>query len=67
MYVGFDKEMEEEVRIRKAHCYKLMLEAGADVSLPTIDNHGPSISSFTRALVMRSSVNMTLLSKFNIR
>jgi hypothetical protein len=58
--------MEEEERIRKAHCYKLMLEAGADVSLSTIDKHGPWIYSFTEALWTSSSVNMTLLSKFNV-
>lgn len=67
MYAGCDSEMEEEKRIRKAHCYKLMLEAGADVSLSTIDKHGPWICSFTKALLTSSSVNVTLLSKFNIR
>jgi hypothetical protein len=65
MYAGFDSEMEEEERIRKAHCYKLM-EAGADVSLSTIDKHGPWISSFTKALWTSSSVNMTLLINFNV-
>jgi hypothetical protein len=58
--------MEEEVRIRKAHCFKLMLEAGADVSLSTISKHGPWISSFTEALWTGSSVNMTQLINFNV-
>jgi hypothetical protein len=66
MASAIDAESEEEVRIRKARCYKLMLEAGADVSLSRSLGGSGWISCFMRAVWMSSSVNTTQLSGFNV-
>lgn len=62
MTLGLDAEIEEENRNRKTRCYKMMLEAGADVSLHTCLG-SIWVNSFIDAVCTTSSVNTTQLSE----